>query len=632
MFHDIDKIMKKTLIARIGRWEQYDAERKTVLWDAKSEDVWKGVYAQLRPNDNSIFIGEGRLLFGVVTQVKDRKNILCSHIQEVQCSNDHFLQLHKIYPELISRVKANFEPFLHPYNGEIEIENVIHSAKNKDFLSFYILKNFKNYKEVCETGLFKENDRIIILSKNQKIESVLIHSKDKLIDSSFNEKLLVKGMSLNDIKNIFKEAYESKLKKREGEGNNVRLIDSILEAIESKDYFKFVSFNAYHNALFNQKIFAGKSNLITEENFIAPPAPIENINSSIDDGNTMPLNTILYGPPGTGKTYNTAQKAIEVCGKHIEGEGRAAIMAEYKELHKVGRISFITFHQSYGYEEFVEGLRPILQDDKNPVCGQNDQATSTGDVRYEIRQGAFRVLCERARGKDEPYVIIIDEINRGNISKIFGELISLIEEDKRSGGVNELTVTLPYSQEQFSVPKNVYIIGTMNTADRSLALVDTALRRRFHFEEMMPDTQVLDELTINGVDISLMLATMNRRIEALYDREHTIGHAYFTELNGKEKDKQFNMLQNIFQNKIIPLLEEYFFEDWEKIRKVLGDNQKEQTEHQFITSESVKWEALFGEKQDDDFHQADEKKTYAFNDVAFCNPLSYIRIYQPKEL
>jgi 5-methylcytosine-specific restriction protein B len=355
--------------------------------------------------------------------------------------------------------------------------------------------------------------------------------------------------------------------------------------------------------------------------------------------NSMPLNTILYGPPGTGKTYNTAQKAIEICGKHIEGAGRAVIMAEYKELYKAGRISFITFHQSYGYEEFVEGLRPVLKDDtpsdKLKVETVPVVAKSARDVQYEIRDGAFKMLCEKARVETVPYVIIIDEINRGNISKIFGELISLIEEDKREGRINKLTVTLPYSQKPFSVPSNVYIIGTMNTADRSLALVDTALRRRFHFEEMMPKPDVLDEggeLEINGIKISKMLEKINQRIEALYDREHTIGHAYFTELKGDEKNNKFILLQSIFKNKIIPLLEEYFFEDWEKIRKVLGDNQKKQSEYQFVISESLDLKVLFGEKQDDDFHQADEKKTYAFNDVGFCNPLSYIRIYQPKEL
>jgi 5-methylcytosine-specific restriction protein B len=355
-----------------------------------------------------------------------------------------------------------------------------------------------------------------------------------------------------------------------------------------------------------------------------------NENSKTEEDNSVPLNTILYGPPGTGKTYKTAQKAIEICG--AKGKDRPAIMDEYKKLCDGKRISFVTFHQSYGYEEFVEGLRPMLKDDtpsdKLKVETVPVVAKSARDVQYEIRDGAFKMLCEVARGKDELYVIIIDEINRGNISKIFGELISLIEEDKRSGEVNELTVTLPYSQEAFSVPKNVYIIGTMNTADRSLALVDTALRRRFHFEETMPDTQVLDELTINGVDISLMLATMNRRIEALYDREHTIGHAYFTELMGIEKGNKFNALKNIFQNKIIPLLEEYFFEDWEKIRKVLGDNQKKDAAHQFITSAPCEWQELFGEKQDDDFHQADEKKTYTFNEVAFGKPQSYIEIYQ----
>jgi 5-methylcytosine-specific restriction protein B len=382
-----------------------------------------------------------------------------------------------------------------------------------------------------------------------------------------------------------------------------------------------------------------------------PNVPVESVNpepenKKPEEENTMSLNTILYGPPGTGKTYITAERAVETCiGKFSDKDRKSPkfrenVMATYKALCTDKQISFVTFHQSYGYEEFVEGLRPVLKEDRS--TGEvkeetvSDNTKSTGEVQYEIRDGAFKKLCELARGKNVPYVIIIDEINRGNISKIFGELISLIEEDKRQGGKNELTVSLPYSQKSFSVPKNVYIIGTMNTADRSLALVDTALRRRFHFEEMMPKPEVLDEdgkLKIKGIEISAMLATINKRIEALYDREHTIGHAYFTKLKGIDSENdQFKELQNIFKNKIIPLLEEYFFEDWEKIRKVLGDNQKKQAEYQFITSESVHFKVLFGEKQDDDFQQDDEKKTYSVNDFgkenAFNHAESYISIYQ----
>src|SRR5690606_24326750 len=191
------------------------------------------------------------------------------------------------------------------------------------------------------------------------------------------------------------------------------------------------------------------------------------------------------------------------------------------------RYSFVTFHQSYGYEEFVEGLRPVLDGD-----------TEAGDIRYEVRSGVFKELCRNARqAPDQRFAMVIDEINRGNISKIFGELITLIEPDKREGAPNAVSVKPPYSGERFSVPANVDIIGTMNTADRSLALLDTALRRRFEFEPMMPDARdepgaPLAGLRVNlgeqVIDVPRILDAINQRIEVLYDRDHCIGHAYFT--------------------------------------------------------------------------------------------------------
>ena len=196
----------------------------------------------------------------------------------------------------------------------------------------------------------------------------------------------------------------------------------------------------------------------------------------------------------------------------------------------IQRHSFVTFHQSYGYEEFVEGLRPVL-----------DDADESGAVKYEIRDGVFKELCRRAsETPDQRFAMVIDEINRGNISKIFGELITLIELDKREGADNAISVTLPYSGDSFSIPPNVDIIGTMNTADRSLALLDTALRRRFDFVPVMPDVrddrwlhQLFGLRVTSGqkeINIPRMLSAINQRIEALYDRDHCIGHAYFTSL------------------------------------------------------------------------------------------------------
>lgn len=401
----------------------------------------------------------------------------------------------------------------------------------------------------------------------------------------------------------------------------------------------------------------------------------------------IPLNQILYGPPGTGKTYHIIDKALEIFGENLES--RDDKKAKFDEYVRKGQIVFTTFHQSYGYEEFVEGIKPCI-----------DSKENSKEIEYEIKDGIFKELCEKAldnyensilnadelnkkielkekvenflnwlletnepigktkggnffvveidnktiviysegverfdgifnlnlsifmellKCKDEfnnatemfkkvfnrdyadrthtyyfnlvkkfkayeekqltakiennknndnslkPYIIIIDEINRGNVSKIFGELITLIEPSKRIGEKEELKVTLPYSGEKFGVPKNVYIIGTMNTADRSITSLDTALRRRFEFIEMIPDVSKLS-MDCEGINLQELLKAINTCIEYLLDREKTIGHAFFIGV------KNLNDLKSIFQNKIIPLLQEYFYNDYALINAVLNDN------------------------------------------------------------
>lgn len=288
----------------------------------------------------------------------------------------------------------------------------------------------------------------------------------------------------------------------------------------------------------------------------------------------------------------------------------------------------VTFHQSYGYEEFVEGLRPVLSDKEDKEDSEETESDKAGIVRYEIRDGIFKELCNEARkAPKQRFAIIIDEINRGNISKIFGELITLIEADKREGMGNAISVKLPYSGEDFSIPQNVDIIGTMNTADRSLAVLDTALRRRFAFVEMMPDYKVLKDITVDGIKMDELLRRLNERIEVLYDRDHMIGHAYFIPLRDQPT---LEHLGQIFQQRIIPLLQEYFFDDWEKIRLVLGDNQKAKEEHQFIKCEentAGEIKRLFGDK-----HPLGDygiKPRYGINENAFKEIEAYRGIYQP---
>ena len=482
-------------------------------------------------------------------------------------------------------------------------------------------------------------------------------------------------------------------------------------------------------------------------------------------------NVIFYGPPGTGKTYTTAKRAVEICKTESEKEltDYSEIMKKYNELKESNRIEFITFHQSYGYEEFIEGIKPKVLNEDDESENENSQ-----EIEYEIVDGIFKEFCDNARkaiiesksniyispkaivwkvtvkdevkedcfnnshvrinfelgtagaskfdneikkgdiiittdgsrtkingiavvtdekgytldkeerdtttrnvnwlAKDidediyeindekilprktvtkvpnmkvenivklakekesealskidieknkEPYVFIIDEINRGNISKIFGELITLIETTKRAGKEECISTKLPYSKEEFTVPDNVYIIGTMNTADRSIALMDTALRRRFKFEEMLPNYDLLKDIFVEDegvkVNIGAMLKTINERIEYLYDREHAIGHAVFLEL---KENNNIDKLENIFKKSVIPLLQEYFYEDYDKIRLILGDNAKDEDE-QFIFAESIKPKDVFeGDIGDIDIPE----KKYIIKYENFRNIMAYKNI------
>ncbi len=384
------------------------------------------------------------------------------------------------------------------------------------------------------------------------------------------------------------------------------------------------------------------------------------------DSVTQPLNRIFLGPPGTGKTYKTFEHCLLVCDGQIPSN-RQQMRKRYEALRDDGRIEFVTFHQSYGYEEFVEGIRPveeggqvfyrlepgilrkladkarsptprsseiaplvtgesalpfidrvprsatyalsgsyspdakagsiieriynILKEAGEPLIGDHivtkvegfvgpesgERKTKNeiaGTLRWLVQKERLHVVAREAEttpkiGVDYDthtnFVLVIDEINRANVSKVMGELITLLEEDKRAGAVNEVKVTLPYSGDQFTLPANLHILGTMNTADRSIALLDTALRRRFRFEEITPDASLLEEAgKRTGVDLSSVLTAMNKRLEYLVDRDHLIGHAWMMHAQDRQG------LDDIMRHKIIPLIAEYFYEDWQKVRAVLG--------------------------------------------------------------
>ncbi|MDQ5767995.1 McrB family protein [Thiothrix subterranea] len=421
--------------------------------------------------------------------------------------------------------------------------------------------------------------------------------------------------------------------------------------------------------------------------------PLPRVTNKLTNENKFPLNTILYGSPGTGKTYETIRKAIEIIDAPFLdfNPKRDELKNHFDHFLADGKIAFTTFHQSFSYEDFIEGIRAnavnglieykvedgvfkkiatdaSLQTKSNfdevydALCNEIGESglvlktlthsrpfdvkisnmgnlsvipqTGNGNAMSITKENLRKFLFEdkgiewiiyaksiknyieskysfRKSEEKSNYVLIIDEINRGNIANIFGELITLIEPSKRAGAPEALSVTLPYSKEQFSVPDNLYIIGTMNTADRSLALMDTALRRRFHFIEMMPQPELLAGIDVEGVNIERLLTRMNARITALYDREHTLGHAFFMPLRD---EPTLMKLREVFERQILPLLQEYFFEDWNKIRLVVGKD--------LVIEEAVDTD-LF----DDLVDGMVNPKTYRLNLTALDRAETYIRIY-----
>ena len=328
------------------------------------------------------------------------------------------------------------------------------------------------------------------------------------------------------------------------------------------------------------------------------------ISNEIDELNEDNKNFILYGPPGTGKTYNVINKALEIIDPEgyseiAEENNRETILNKYKELVDKGQIDFCTFHQSYGYEEFIEGLKSdgkgnfVTEDGILKRIAYNAAYEGLKD-EYKEDEGSYDdkkvkvnnyINKERAFKEAKKFVLIIDEINRGNISKIFGELITLLEEDKRIGTSNQIVANLPYTKEKFSLPNNLYIIGTMNTSDKSIAQIDIALRRRFIFEEMMPDYDVLDE--IDGIELDKLLIEINERIEFLLDRDHLIGHAYFVNCNS------YLDIINVVINKIIPLLQEYFYGDNERVGMILGGIGLSKNDKSIVYREEKSAEKIF---------------------------------------
>ena len=633
----------------------------------------------------------------------------------------------------------------------------------------------KKYGETKDEAFAKVKSyiiKIIELSQQNQLDKI-----DKIdLGHSYKWKIAFHYQNIEDMKIvcIFSNNVLQKIAKGENLGDNLSTAQIYEKLLGDKTYTLETMIREKSKLLWQQ--YGENSQEIMEN-------PMSN-NLNTQTQNTIPLNQILYGPPGTGKTYNTIDKALEILAefKQIDSipQTRQEQNAIFKQFKKQGQIAFITFHQSFSYEEFVEGIKPVVDDSsqnmtykvKNgifkKICEeafknyedskkelkqlQNEHYTESlisafiaklenGDIALECNgwkfQKTFRnwtykiwgsdnrwlLLKKEGRQKDltisiaailkyydeykkklnikvpspynethcdnefytatfkklkefedteykkqdskpmekvplKPYILIIDEINRGNISKILGELITLIEPSKRIGNDEELRVTLPYSQETFGVPSNLYIIGTMNTADRSIALLDTALRRRFEFSEMMPDCEVLKSIWLvkdtegkrdkenylqdtnlhsgeYGVReeteiLFQILKALNHRIEFLLDREHTIGHAFFFEKAKFFKNNEnvwyelsLNDLKTIFAKKIIPLLQEYFYEDYAKIDAVLNENE-------MIESKNMQ---DLGINLSDEFVESEKKiyKIVPLENEIWDNPQTYIKIYETNQ-
>ena len=499
----------------------------------------------------------------------------------------------------------NYERFLERFKGYIGNGQIELIPSNKPY-------TYEDFKKTCEKVNNDEYNNNYIL---------IIENIDK------RDKLEIFGEDYSELEKRLFNKEDSKIPK------NLYILGTINTFANSKAFLNVEFFNN-----FNFVEMYSKDEII--ENIGEIDKEIEELFAikEKNDNFKFPQNTILYGPSGTGKTYNSIFYSVGIIEEdknvidmieneniNISDETKEEIFCKFNVLKKEGQIEFVTFHQSYSYEDFVEGIRPILKNNEDDKKESNEEEK---DLKYTLYSGIFKDICERAgnpKNKDKNYVLIIDEINRGNISKIFGELITLIEPSKRLGENEELKIRLPYSGKEFGVPKNLYILGTMNTADRSIALLDVALRRRFNFIEMPPRYNLLksiDNKTINNetnkIDLQKLLEAINNRIEFLLNKDHLIGHSYFLGI------ETFSDLKEVFKNSIIPLLQEYFYDDFEKIKIVL--NIKDNDKTNFIRKKEIS-KYFFDNISEHLKNKSSKKPIYEINKEAFNNYKNYQNIY-----
>ena len=557
-------------------------------------------------------------------------------------TGERFLHFQELADQIISEGLLNHAKLLDTYRNlyskpdwddkYLMIQNILYvvfaydykdekfDAILKKYDKHQLLEYYTFFDEIIEKFGFKRNDKRLVFNVSSK--EIVITIGQRYIWTALigdKEDYRFRAISEKPISNQYgkfngsPEAYLCKINDlSEALQNKQAIFNSITKEIERTNISGYHKYNKKELELmaFDKEYRYTKLGEI----------PDELISGEEEDKVELanyPLNQILYGAPGTGKTYKTKQIAVEIINGKKE-RSRKEINDEYEELLQAKKVLFTTFHQSLSYEDFIEGIKPM---------------TVEGRVTYEVKDGIFKRFClhakqgeTRQRGSDLKelsdlesskeitgrYVFIIDEINRGNVSAIFGELITLLEEDKRKGNDEKIEVMLPYSKLGFSVPNNVYIIGTMNTADRSVEALDTALRRRFSFIEMQPDPDVIADSEYKDVNLKRLLEVINLRIEALIDKDHQIGHSYFIGI------RDLDNLKQTFKDNIIPLLEEYFYGDFGKIGLVLGGS--------FIRQEENKVHFPKNFTYDNDFPE--DKKIYRYTPFNDWNEQTFISVYE----